>query len=293
MGCLRTELHDKCDLDSHNYHGEIYVKKVFWYCDKPSCPICFKRGWAVREAMNVESRLFEASKKFGEAEHVIVSVPKVDYGLKFESLRAKVVKVLAVRKVFGGVLIFHAFRYANREESVQKGVPFGWYWSPHFHCIGFVDGGYGCCRNCSKSTLECLNCDGFEGRTRRAYEKESKGVCGAGYIVKVKGKRKTIFGTAYYQLNHASFRRGGVRAQVATWFGTCSYRRLKLKKADRIVRDVCPLCGHDLERVMYVGERDGNPLDKFWVNECWDKEKDSGGFFRWMLKPDKESFRGE
>jgi len=136
-------------------------------------------------------------------EHIVASVPARDYGLKFKSLRNKVVKILAVRGVVGGVLIFHAFRYNVRQH---------WYWSPHFHVLGFVSGGYGRCRGCKRKGLDCLGCGGFEGRTRRAFEKD-------GYIVKVLGKRKTVFGTAWYQLNHASVRVGGKRSSVATWFG--------------------------------------------------------------------------
>jgi hypothetical protein len=45
------------------------------------------------------------------------------------------------------------------------------------------------------------------------------------------------------QLNHASVKRGVKRFHVATWWGVCSYRKLKLKKGDRIRRNVCPICG--------------------------------------------------
>jgi hypothetical protein len=207
-----------------------------------------------------------------------VSVPEADYGLALESLRKKVVDILAVRGVLGGCLIFHAFRYHGSDETFVGEAPI-WFWSPHFHCIGFVDGGYSRCRHCSKSTLDCLSCDGFEGRTRRCYNKEG-GRQGAGYIVKVKGERKSIHGTAWYQLHHASIRHNSVRFHVATWFGTCSYRRLKLKKGDRINRDVCPICGSDLVRLKYVGA--GNPLVDFLVRESWTKLLDERGMPKWI-----------
>ena len=97
-----------------------------------------------------------------------MAVPLRDYGLKFESLRKKVVKILAVRGVFGGALIFHAFRYNVRRH---------WYWSPHFHVLGFASDGYGHCRQRKRERVDCRGCGFFEGRTRRAFDKD-------GYIVK-------------------------------------------------------------------------------------------------------------
>jgi hypothetical protein len=110
-GCLNFHLHDLVTLEGHNYKGKVYVKKRFYTCDKPTCPVCFKHGWAVREASNVESRIREASKKYGLGEHITSSVPPNDYGLPFEKLRAKQMKALKSRYIHGGVLIFHAQRF--------------------------------------------------------------------------------------------------------------------------------------------------------------------------------------
>jgi hypothetical protein len=124
---------------------------------------------------------------------------------------------------------------------IRTGKPMGWWWSPHFHCIGFIEDGYGRCRNCNKSTLECLSCSGFEGRTRRLFDKEAKSNgSGVGWIVKVKGERKTVRGTAWYQLNHSSFVRGSVRAKVAFWFGVVSTRKMKIEKGVQVHEDVWP-----------------------------------------------------
>jgi len=273
-GCLRTELHNKTTLDGKNHKGKVYVTKVFHSCDKPTCPICYVRGWAVREAGNIESRIKEAEKRFGKAEHIVVSVPKKDYGLSFEALQSKATKVLATRHILGGCKIFHAFRY-HRANETYVGEPAHWFWSPHFHVIGFVDGGYSCCRHCKKSTLDCLSCDGYEGRTRRCYEKD-------GYIVKVLGKRKSIFGTAWYQLNHASVKRGVTRFHVARWFGTCSYRKLKLKKGDRIPRNKCPICGMDLVRLRYMGFDFSKIMGESWIREFEDYAFDSYGNPLWV-----------
>jgi hypothetical protein len=252
QGCAQIELHNKVTLDGVNYSGKVFARKVHCTCHKPSCPVCYKYGWAVREAKMIEARLAECSKHFGQVEHIIVSVPQRDYGLSLENLRQKAVQVVMKnRGVVGGVMIFHAFRYRNRG-VLLNGVfnPHGWYWSPHFHVLGYIIGGYGKCRSCKFTKdgtfADCRGCKGFEGKTRRCYEKD-------GYIVKVKGKRKSVVGTAWYQLNHASIKRNVKNFRVATWFGTCSYRKLKITTELR--KDVCPICGYDLERLRYSGKK--------------------------------------
>jgi hypothetical protein len=110
--------------------------------------------------------------------------------------------------------------------------------------LGFVLGGYGRCRHCKGGN--CYACDGFEGRVYRCYWEN-------GYIVKALGERKTVFGTAWYQLNHSSIRVDVERPHVATWFGACSYRKLKVTVEKREV--LCPICQHDLEKTRYNGNR--------------------------------------
>lgn len=147
-------------------------------------------------------------------------------------LRAKILGVLKARGIVGGVLIFHGFRYNKHKR---------WYWSPHFHVLGFILGGYRC-RSCTKQCFK--GCGEFEDRKYRCYEKDC---C----IVRVLGKRKTVGGTAWYQLNHASVKVGVVRFHVATWFGVCSYRKLKVTTEYK--KNVCPICHHELVRLMYIG----------------------------------------
>jgi hypothetical protein len=245
-GCLRVELHNRVTLDGKDFRGKVFVHRVRFSCGKPSCPVCFKHGWAVREAGNIERRLTENGKygkgfgRWGMIEHIIVAVPPKFYGLSLEALRGKVVKILADRGVIGGCLIYHGFRYNLRKY---------WYFSPHFHVLGFIRGGYKC-RGCAKvlETGKCgvenRNCDGFVNRSYRCYEKDD---C----IVKVKGKRKTVFGTAWYQLNHSSVKAGAVRFHVATWFGVCSYRKLKVTV--EMNSRICPICKHDVIDIRYFG----------------------------------------
>jgi hypothetical protein len=83
-GCLNVDLHNAVrwffpDLPK----GSVYVRSVYHSCDKPTCPVCFKYGWAVREATRMERRLKEASKRFGLVEHIVASVPHIE--VRFES----------------------------------------------------------------------------------------------------------------------------------------------------------------------------------------------------------------
>ena len=252
-GCTRINLHNRIMMAKIRVRGKetivstinrTYHKPVFNYCNNPRCPICYKHGWASRLARKIEHRFLVASKKFGQPEHIIVPVPAKDFRLSLKDLRAKVVRILRNRGVIGGVQIFHGFRYANAEESRRKNVPFGWYWSIHFHVIGFILGGYKC-RDCKKKCFK--GCGGFVDRSYRENEKD-------GYIVKVKAKRETIWGTARYQLDHATVDLTKKRFKVATYFGCISYRKLKV--TEEMKHAVCPCCKHDLDKLRYVGNRE-------------------------------------
>lgn len=263
-GCLHTELHElPLMLDGKKWKGQVYHHPVFYSCHKPSCPVCF-RSWAFREAGEIDTRLAEASKRFGLVEHIIASVPLSSYGLSDEGLRAKTVKALAVRGIVGGCLIFHGFRYKETR---------GWYWSPHFHVLGFIKGGYKC-RSCVKQL--CSSCCGFEAHTRRCFEKD-------GFIVKiaedrygVKGVRGSVSETAKYQLSHASIRTDVKRPHAVFWYGVCSYRKLKVKVEKR--KASCPCCGRELIRLRYFGMK-RFVLDRdspYFVYESFDDLEEEG-----------------
>lgn len=283
FGCLNVKGHDKIGSDGLSHKGQDFIRGVFKSCDKPSCPTCYKYGWATREAGKMEMRLLAASQQFGLIEHVICSVPRRDYGLSYEELRVKAVKILESRGVHGGGLIFHGFRYNDYKKAIRKGVSMGWYFSPHWHVLGFIRGGYRC-RGCTKG---CGGCDGFEAIVRRLREDD-------GYIVKVaedaegvKGVRQTIFGTARYQLDHAAIKVGVVRFHVATWFGSCSYHRLKIRPEKKISR--CPLCGNELVRVCFCG----NHFVVNWYISSkerffYDEDVDEWGHKNWMVETKRE-----
>ena len=204
--CPRVELHAQSDLSGVSHAGEVFYRHIHRSCNNPQCPVCCFSGWAKREADRIAQRIEVASKRFGLPQHIIVSPPESDWGLAEshnDRLRVKVKELLFDRGVVGGCLIFHGFRYADYQESIEKGVLYGWRWSPHFHSIAFLLGSYSKCRHCPKlhraSVYTCSGCDGFEMKTRRFYEKDKT-------IVKVKDERITVFGTAWYQLNHSAIK---------------------------------------------------------------------------------------
>ena len=239
-GCLRTDLHGLMKIDGKSYKNKIFRRVVHHYCCKPSCPVCWKSGFAVRAGHKIAGRLAEASKKFGLVEHICASVPVRDYGLPYEALRRKAKKVLVDRGIVGGTLIFHGKRF-----SMGK----GWYFSPHWHFLGYILGGYDKCRRCTNKVCvgrdnSFVNCDGYEARTRRLRVED-------GYIVKVLGKRKTIMGTAWYLLNHATYDSTKKRFHIYTWLGVCSYRKLKVTVEK--YKELCPLCHSELIDIEYLG----------------------------------------
>jgi hypothetical protein len=273
-GCLHVERHNVASFDAHgnvvDYSGKVFWRKQFHSCDKPECSACYKRGWAPREAKTAAYRLDKISKGFtdedgakhaglGLVEHIISSVAFHDYGLKFADLKAKQIKLLETVGILGGLLIFHGFRFHNRREAAAKGVEMGWQFSPHFHVVGFIEGGHGC-RHCPNfrgdarviDRDKCIACGGFEGVIRKLYDEETAKF-GSGYIYKVKDVRKSVIGTIWYQCTHASFVRHEKRVQVVTWFGACSYHKLKVPKEKVLAEDICPICGSELEIIDFVG----------------------------------------
>lgn len=249
--CLRLKNHAGMKVDGVDYTNKIYHKRQWWYCKKPECPVCFKKGWAVNEAGRAEARLKYASDRLKmKSEHIIVR-PKQDLDVPFEKLKKMTLQAMLVRGIVGGVLIYHHFRYRNKEVARRTGLPVGWFKAFHFHVVGFIKGGYGNCRTCAyqknKTFAKCRECNGFEGVTRRAYDKD-------GFIVKVKEERKTVGGTVWYQLSHASLKRGAKKHIVANWFGVCGRNKLKIPKGALPQKEnLCKICGEPLYHGHYHG----------------------------------------
>lgn len=237
--CKNVKGHKDVHVNEVDCTGKVVVRHKHWWCHKPTCPVCFNRGWAVREARSVVGRLdVGVERGFGKVEHISVSVPPEDYGLPEKVLREKCRLALLVRGVVGGCMIFHGFRI-NKERSALV-------WAPHYHTLGFIRGGFDVCRGCVHDVKDCRGCSEFKGREVREYEKDR-------YLVKVLGERKTVFGTGWYQLNHATVRVGLRRFHTVTWFGICGNR--KFKSAKLASEDVCPACSEDMVRCAYRGRR--------------------------------------
>jgi hypothetical protein len=152
--CDRVELHGRAHLDGEVHAGGVFVHMVHRSCNRPECSVCCFSGWAKREADKIAQRCEVASKHFGEPYHIVVSPSASEYHLaEFENAKflAKVKKLLSDVGVVGGVMVFHGFRYADYQESIDKGMLQGWYWACHVHTISFILGGDSKCRHCVKS----------------------------------------------------------------------------------------------------------------------------------------------
>ncbi len=103
-----------------------------------------------------------------------------------------------------------------------------------------------------------------------------------GWVVKVLGERKTAFGTAWYQLNHSSYDQTKKRFHIATWFGVCSYRKLKVTPEKR--KELCPICQHELQDIKYVGEACviKHKDDPNYCRDSFENFLDKHGHVRWI-----------
>jgi hypothetical protein len=213
--------------------------------------VCYP-NWAFREAQNAEARLKVASKLFGDAEHIITSFPESMYKLPVKELRRRAIEANRVRGVIGGFMVVHGYRYESEKDVAKKGLnrrPRYWYWSPHMHSLSFVLGGYKC-RGCPKMRMKgkgnCGDCHGFRALCEKFYSSDD-------LIVKIKGKRKSVLNTLWYELSHctvSAFSRG---SHACVWYG-CVSNRCGLGKGV-VEKKKCPICGGDLHKHKYVGDK--------------------------------------
>ena len=238
--CKNVEGHKDVVINGVDCTDKVVVRNKHMWCHKSTCPVCFVSGWSVRGARGIESRLNGGVERgFGKVEHIVVSVHPDDFGLSEKVMREKSRLALAVRGVFGGCMIFHGFRI-DRVRNVLA-------WSPHYHALGFIAGGFDVCRNCVHTREDCRVCSGFKGREVREYAKDK-------YIVKVLEERESVFGTGFYQLNHSTVKTSFYsRFHAVTWFGKCANRKYKAVQLKS--EDVCPACSEEMVRCAYTGDR--------------------------------------
>jgi hypothetical protein len=242
--CRDVEHHRGVVLDGVDFTGKAVLGHGHLWCKNAGCPICFLNGWRERAARAIVGRLdVGVERGFGEVEHFTVSPPRTALGLPIGDLRRMSEDACLKRGWLGFCLIFHARRIDRGHGSLK--------WSPHFHGLGFVRGGYADCRACGTPTLvRCEGCGGFEARTRALYLED-------GFIVKVHDRRRTVSGTVRYILSHASYRVGIRRFHIVAWCGVLGCSKLKGRKvwAERLC-SVCDSVGvrNVMVRVIHRGK---------------------------------------
>jgi hypothetical protein len=243
--CHDKEHHKGVVYKDVDFTGMNVVMNTYYHCHKVLCVVCFASGFAVREAQVFESRIAEAVERgFGVPEHIVLSPPRSLWDLPFSELFELSYVVLRDRGVTAVGLIPHGRRIDRKARNL--------FWSPHIHGIGFILGGFDVCRNCVHKRGDCEFClKGFKGRQVRGYKKDK-------WIVKVEPKRKSIFGTAVYLLNHCTVKVGLKRFHSVRWFGLLGNRVFRAVNSKRSAGcPVCKVAGHysEMEREAYWGSK--------------------------------------
>lgn len=223
-GCLNVEGHNQQGLDQ-DMVGKVFVRRYQRTCMRAECPKCYE-SWAGKEGGKIQHRLRMAPKKRRPI-HLIVSPAIEDIcRLSFEELRRKAYVISKKSGFLGGSCIFHPFR----EDELTK----RWYFSPHFHMMGY----------------------GWIQGTKEGYERH-------GWVVKNAGIRKTVSGTALYQLSHAGIHK---HYHTVTWFGSLAYNKLRIP-GQAPEKECCPICGQVLRPLWYFGA-DDLPEEKgdYWLD---------------------------
>lgn len=143
-GCLNWPAH---------VDGKVKIRRVHWHCNSLACPVCAGHAMS-RAADRITHRIVEwwtqhprwAGHRIKPI-HAVVSVPPRDaekYAGKYRRLRDIAVEEAKKAGLIGGAMIFHPFRhkdYGNESlepENMEKvDLSKGWFYSPHFHLIGF------------------------------------------------------------------------------------------------------------------------------------------------------------
>jgi len=239
-----------CDnVDGHNvkglledFRGKVYVEIRRRTCLRAECPVCYEK-WAGKEASKIVYRLGHYHLKHGRVIHVVLS-PRSHQNI--EKLRKEAYKLAREAGILGGVLIVHPFRrvcvfcgsqpsHGYRSCPECGGSSFRWVWSPHFHVLGY----------------------GWVKNTAQIYAR-------TGWVIKNLGVRKTVGGSALYQLSHAGVKK---KTHTITWFGQLAYNKLKIPKMLKPEKPKCPLCGNELRCILMINGSYDESKESFWIPE--------------------------
>jgi len=232
-----------CENKQGHPGNSVYVERTKMGCFRFDCPECWLEKWLARESSRATRRIEKyseywkemntchlfAQRKFLSPIHIVCSVPKWKYKLRFDEMKKEMREVLEECSIVGGLAIFHPFRQHKDPKFCKCGLDNceqgDWYKSPHFHCVGY----------------------GWVTDTGLISKK-------TGWFIKNLGVRKSVHSTVYYQLSHA----GSAGNQVHTlfWYGSLGYRAkfafvLKEKLEDD--SDFCPYCGSMLVAFAWIG----------------------------------------
>jgi len=232
-----------CDNTSAHPKGMLYGQNRKLGCKGKECPKCWE-VWLVKEASRITERIEkyrQLAQRMGwrntKPIHVIVSPPKWKQNISFTELKKEMRKMAKRAGVFGGCVMFHAYRLTKDRKI--------WYYSPHFHIIG-----YGWIKNTKKISSD------------------------EGWVIKNKGIRDSsgsVHNTVGYLLSHTAIAKG---VSSVVWFGDLGYRakyssELKPDIID-FHNDTCPHCNQYLRKMELVS-MDRPPPDKEWSGllELW------------------------
>jgi hypothetical protein len=239
--CGKHRSYLKCDLTHlhDSIGGQDFYHNNVTNCHSYRCHLCWKYGWCVTRANVIESRFLTAEKVLGlpakDVEHLSASVPKRLYNLSPQEMAREAILALRRSGVLGGVNILHPFRKDLKRRDLFP--------SFHYHCLGYIQGGYDRCRNCIK-VGHCWDCDGFEGVTRREHKVDGWIVSLAKNEKGVVEKRASLFGSAWYQCEHSGFKVGVRRFQIVEWWGVVAKR--KFRTVLKPIEHRCGVCKNRL-----------------------------------------------
>jgi hypothetical protein len=239
--CSNVDGHRDGSLDNASAAGKYVVETYRASCGKISCPICMEKANG-KTAKRIEWK-FQHFFDVEYVKHVTASVPKPLYDVDAKKLRLIAISMLKACGVHGGCVIYHPWRERcavcggeieryvdplDENEGQKHGcVECGsslttWVYGPHFHCIGV-------------------------GKVHGAGDNYEKN----GWVVVNHGIRKSIIGTAHYQLSHCGVAKG---FSTVVWFGSILMKKVDGKSKRRkfpplpLEKHDCPICGEKMTR---------------------------------------------